>query len=607
MDNIDIKKFRTNILEEIEIRHKQSDTLKLIQESLIKGLKEQSQIQIFEYVQFDEEWIVGLESFFPSLEKITRDIRSTLKYEEEILPVEKTRRTNPESIRHLLRNTRYIKEINEDGSVIPEKVLNALSEIDYGIYENRFIMTLIDRVYTFLAERINIIKDNIHGNRETSYKFRNQFAINNTNFDIDITAKAVEDLEVNDLDVHNHRIYHRLLSSFKNIGSLYNSEFMKMMKRYSKVQPPILKTQIILKNPDFRQAYLMWLYLDRLHELEYTLRKETKEKKIGKEYQNEINQSLFITFLTLFDNTNFGGSIGNDEKYSVKQIKPKTDVNNYVNNLTLDDIPIFEIEPNLASQYYLDQMKKKFEKDHQRIAHKTNNPTLSLKQVLLEQYKIADQVYNYYFEADQDKDVFDQLLRENNPVKKYNEAYDKYIITKMAREVKEKILEDALNLEEEWIDYLKELNFEAMDHATNKILDHHNEILKEEEKEFERKLKNFEEKTIQKYDQNLKQRRKTLEERINTIRHEYDERLEKFKESEKVRLAKAKKEFKDKLKSNQVKIKEKYKEKNNDLSKDISDERSIVIEEEQANYNFEKQKIKSITDDEIDRLKKENK
>ena len=113
MDNLDIKKFRTNILEEIDIRQKQSNTLKAIQESLMNGLKAQSQVQIFEYKQFDEEWIVGLESFFPSLEKITRDIRCTLKYEEEILPVEKTRRTNNQSIRHLIRNTRYIKEINE--------------------------------------------------------------------------------------------------------------------------------------------------------------------------------------------------------------------------------------------------------------------------------------------------------------------------------------------------------------------------------------------------------------------------------------------------------------------------------------------------------------
>lgn len=604
MDNLDIKKFRTNILEEIDIRQKQSNTLKAIQESLMNGLKAQSQVQIFEYKQFDEEWIVGLESFFPSLEKITRDIRSTLKYEEEILPVEKTRRTNNQSIRHLIRNTRYIKEINEEGRIIPEKVLNALSEVDYGMYENRFIMTLIDRLYTFLAERINVIKENTDGNRMTEYNFQNEFAINNTNFEFNINAKAVEDLEIEDLDVHNHRVYHRLKSVFKNVSVLYNGEFMKIMKRYKKVQPPILKTQIILKNPDFRQAYLMWLYLDRLHELDYSLRRETKEKKIDETYQKEIDQSIYLMLLTFFENTNFGSTIAKDEKYSLKQLKPKQDVNKYFNNLSLEDVPILEIEPNLASQYYLDQMKKRFNQQHHTITRKTKDPILSLKQALLEQYQIADQIYNYYFEADQDDDVFDNLLKENNPVKKYNEAYEKYIITKTAREVKEKIFDDALLLEEKWINIIEELKEEALDHVTGKISEHHEEIISDENKEFEKTLEKYEEQEKLKYEANVKVRKIALEERIEKIRKDYDIRLEKFKESEKVRLKNVIKDNQSKLTNAKKVVRSSYQEKNKELTKELANERSIVSEEEKQNYNFNKERIKRNTNDSIKDVKK---
>ena len=129
--------------------------------------KRAQQLQI-EYKRFDENWLNNLETFFPSILQITKDLKSALRYEEEILPIEKTRRTNPESIRHLLRNTRYIRDVGEDGEVIPEKVLNTLSEIEYGIYENRFIMTLVDRLYNYLLQRIEIIRENIMGDRKST-------------------------------------------------------------------------------------------------------------------------------------------------------------------------------------------------------------------------------------------------------------------------------------------------------------------------------------------------------------------------------------------------------------------------------------------------------
>src|SRR5690625_1083347 len=128
-----------------------------------------SQFDKLEYKKFTEDWIVNIESFFPSLNQIIRNLRNTLKYEEEILPIERTRRTNSESIRHLLRNTRYIREVNEE-EIIPDKILNTVSEIDYGIYENKFIMTLLDRLHTYLLNRLETIKQNIHGYKQTNFK-----------------------------------------------------------------------------------------------------------------------------------------------------------------------------------------------------------------------------------------------------------------------------------------------------------------------------------------------------------------------------------------------------------------------------------------------------
>ncbi|HLT00140.1 MAG TPA: hypothetical protein VK005_01470, partial [Acholeplasma sp.] len=126
MDPRTINRFKDIILDEINIRKNLSEELKQLFETLLKGNKNYTQFQEHIYKRFEEDWIVGLETFFPSLQKIISDIKVNLKSDEEILPIEKSRRTTNESIRHLLRNTRYIKEVTEEGDIIPEKVLNAL-------------------------------------------------------------------------------------------------------------------------------------------------------------------------------------------------------------------------------------------------------------------------------------------------------------------------------------------------------------------------------------------------------------------------------------------------------------------------------------------------
>src|SRR5690554_4996584 len=116
--NKKIELFKENLFSRMEFVYKDL----LIPEVFLASTKEsknlRKQLDKTEYKKFDEDWIVSIESFFPSLNQIIRNVKNTLKYEEEILPIERTRRTNPESIRHLLRNTRYINEINENDEVV---------------------------------------------------------------------------------------------------------------------------------------------------------------------------------------------------------------------------------------------------------------------------------------------------------------------------------------------------------------------------------------------------------------------------------------------------------------------------------------------------------
>ena len=418
-----------------------------------------------EYKKFDEDWIVKIESFFPSLNQIISNIRNTLKYEEEILPVERTRRISNESVRHILRNTKYIKEVNEYDEVYPSKVLNTVSELDYGIYENRLIMTLVDRLYHYLMKRLEAINEHIHGFKQTNFNLKNEFKIGTSDYTLNFELNAKEVFDSSEIDNHNRRILERTDSAFKIVSRMFHSDFMRIMSRYKKVIPPILKTQMIQKNADFRNAYTLWLYLDRLNVLDFTLELQTSDKKLDTSTLDQIDKSLTMLFSTVFVHSGMGLSLSDSNDMSFESILPiKPEVGTYVERVNVK-IPTMELETHIATEYHLDKSKQlmsRKELANLQIDNSVEN-TNYLKQILLDQHSIADQIFNAYLKLDQDDDVFSKLLTYKHPVKKYEEALNRYLMTKASRQVKEKLYLDAINLEDKWLTQLLELQEDAIE------------------------------------------------------------------------------------------------------------------------------------------------
>ena len=67
----------------------------------------------------------------------------------------KEQKVDSQSIKHLSVNSAIIKDVTEDGDVVPHKILTPYSEEDIAIYENRFIKSLIEKLYFLLIVVIN--------------------------------------------------------------------------------------------------------------------------------------------------------------------------------------------------------------------------------------------------------------------------------------------------------------------------------------------------------------------------------------------------------------------------------------------------------------------
>ena len=125
--------------------------------ALMAGDNEVYQKNVNENKIFDEKWIETLESYFPSIDKIMRNPKSGLMYEEDVVLIEKARKTTAQSVKHLSANTHLIRDI-VDGDVRPKKIQVTFSEIEYATYDNRMVATLVERLFYFVRSRYEVIK-----------------------------------------------------------------------------------------------------------------------------------------------------------------------------------------------------------------------------------------------------------------------------------------------------------------------------------------------------------------------------------------------------------------------------------------------------------------
>ena len=403
------------------------------------------QKNITETKTFDEEWIRTVESYFPSLNKISLDPKSVLKYMEDVVVVEKARKINSASVRHLAANTQYIREIRED-MIIPSKILTTYAELEYGTYENRMVMTLIEKLFLFVRHRYEIIKNNVESFQSKHFKLSSEFPFTDSTVTLDLNITIKEDLDNKKVNEYNKNLLLRVETLNKLVSGLRSSEFMQKMAGQKKVYAPLMKSNVILKNTDYRNAYMLWLFLDRYNTLTYDLDVKEKNLTFDQAYLEDIYQSTLINFTTIaFNQANRKPlyDLIKDKKYRRKGLKV---IKRHPDDLVVNPDPI-EVEDVTINQYYLEKYKDLFKKSLDFHEADAKTYETSLKRALRDTLQITNALYETFFELDQEDDVFRRLIKDYDPVVELREAKEKALIAKMIREVKAVDYRDAIRQE----------------------------------------------------------------------------------------------------------------------------------------------------------------
>ena len=204
------------------------------------------------------DWVDEMEFACPFIDIIVRNPKLTLIQEKEVVKVERAKRVNVESVKNLAKNTQYINKIHEDNFVEPKKILEVRNEETFNIYENRFLYTLIEDMSRFIREKEKILDNlDIVDNKRMEYKGKSETTTEKVDISLVISSESLPNKKMDKkLAQEIKQVKERLKRIKDYVSSWYHSEMMKQLIRehVKPIKPPLKKTNITLKNPNFRIA-----------------------------------------------------------------------------------------------------------------------------------------------------------------------------------------------------------------------------------------------------------------------------------------------------------------------------------------------------------------
>lgn len=552
----------------------------LFYQAFLSGQNEIYQKSISEIKHFHEDWIGTIESFFPSLNKICNNAKSGLRYEQEVTAIEKAKKINSDSVRHLAANTHLIKEVKAD-MVVPKKILVTNAEIEYAIYENRFIKTLIDRLFRFVNSRHEIIKKNVESFEKKHFNLKSKFNIREAEVDMNIDLNIKEEIDDEKIKEGNQELLRRVHHLLKQINGLRETPFMQELKNSKPVVPPIMKTSIILKNVDYNNCYILWLYLDKYNILDFDLEVKESNLPFDKQYMKNVYQTVLMTFTTIIGNQK---ELKDRFEYiDVNQYKKKS-IKNVKRNLKdiVKNPDPFELESTQINQYYLEQNKAIFKNNLDKHLDESSSYDVALRKALRDTIAITNALYNSYFEFDTDdedlEDIFFQQLMKEDLEQELSKAKDKARVARIIRETKEIDYNNAIRLEKKMLREIDRIDKEVIKENKRKIHDEAKKKAIEERIRIERENLAKNQGILSDYLSIVGEQKRILAEEQKAFEEKLKENQRLLKEEEKEIIALEKKKALQKYQQEMRALRSKQRQEKLKLEKQIKEQRRIQKE-----------------------------
>ncbi len=256
----------------------------------------------------DVSWVEAIENGMVYLDNVIRNPRRTIEDVEEIVPIALSRKITVESVKHLAQHTDYIQSIDERGRIMPSKILNVYKEDSMMTYENKFINTLVNRLFLFVNRRYEKLSE--VRNDEEIYTIEYDSTVDNGQsgkMNISMRIETVNSLET--INAQGYTVWERVEKIRKTIDG-YKGSVLCQTLGTTYIRPPVMRTNAIMKNVDLKACLTLWQYIESYEQAGFEINILNSARKPDSGYIDDVYKLAALNFIL------FNAYTGNEGKNS---------------------------------------------------------------------------------------------------------------------------------------------------------------------------------------------------------------------------------------------------------------------------------------------------
>lgn len=256
----------------------------------------------------DVEWIQIIEDSLPYLDLVMRNPTVTIEDVEEVTPVDLARHISDKSIRHLAQHTNLIQKVDGD-EITPSKILNIYREESFITYENKFVNTLIQRLFSFVTLRYQAIskgsgtQQNYSLSYDTSFTHEQEQGLASVKIGLQMEINAPLTQGITPQEESYNQTYQEQLARvekiYHTVAAYTNSKFCKTLGN-NYIRPPVIRTNAILKNKNMFVCLTLWEYLEGYSKAGYTQMDEGFQEMPSFDYIRDLYQSVSLQYVQFY-------------------------------------------------------------------------------------------------------------------------------------------------------------------------------------------------------------------------------------------------------------------------------------------------------------------
>ena len=399
----------------------------------------------------DERWLTEVENGIEAIFNIVDKPRRFIATSEEVVPVALAKKITADSVRHLSQNTQFVT-MNEAGEIMPTKILNVTTEESYDLYENRFVYHLIQRLFAFVDKRTDVIfwSTGDETCNVMSMESKVDDAYEEISYKVEMTIKNRQSLVENDND--NMDLFKRIDRVRRMSRTLRASSFCDIMNGCAKVRSPIQRTNLMMKDPDYRTCYKLWQFIEGYDEVGYTIEEQDSTLQFDEEYLLQMYINM-ITNYTVFKSLLVSdprkmSEIETKKREPVKPKFVKEIQEEIVEDRNIPDVEIRKVFVEEVTQAQLDAEEKLREETARREELENSISDLESQMEFLEQTRkqLEEDREDLENQMAEDRELYEQQLEKEKKARteaedavRLAEADARTTVETMQRETQEEI------------------------------------------------------------------------------------------------------------------------------------------------------------------------